>query len=158
MSKHVRLTLARAIAKSNLLRAEAGRKPITMNSLAVQAGVAATTITRLARTDDKAASALSLDLASKIVTVLDCGIEDLLEVTGKRPWICIRNPKKWTSTSCFFAICRTGGRLHFSWFSTACSPFKSCYFTMRFKTFPLLAVRLLHLPHLNHLLSIEYST
>jgi len=26
------------------------------------------------------ASALSLDLASKIVTVLDCGIEDLLEV------------------------------------------------------------------------------
>ncbi len=51
-----------------------------MNSLAVQAGVAATTITRLARTDDKAASALSLDLASKIVTVLDCGIEDLLEV------------------------------------------------------------------------------
>jgi len=83
MSKQVRLTLARAIAKSNHLRAEAGRKPITMNSLAVQAGVAATTITRLARTDDKAASALSLDLASKIVTVLDCGIEDLLEVTEK---------------------------------------------------------------------------
>jgi len=41
--------------------------------------VATTTITRLARTDDKAASALSLDLASKIVTVLDCEIEDLLE-------------------------------------------------------------------------------
>ena len=53
-----------------------------MNALAVQAGVAATTITRLARHDDKAASALSLDLdlASRIVTVLDCGIEDLLEV------------------------------------------------------------------------------
>ena len=83
MSKQVRLTLARAIAKSNLLRAEAGRKPITMNSLAVQAGVAATTITRLARTDDKAAAALSLDLASKIATVLDCGIEDLLEATEK---------------------------------------------------------------------------
>lgn len=49
---------------------------------AVQCDVAATTITRLARdTDDpKAASALSLDLASKILTVLDCGIEDLLEV------------------------------------------------------------------------------
>jgi hypothetical protein len=42
-------------------------------------GVAANTITRLARNDDKAAAALSLDLASKIVTVLDCGIEDLLE-------------------------------------------------------------------------------
>jgi hypothetical protein len=51
-----------------------------MNSLAVQAGVAATTITRLARNDDKAASALSLDLASKVVTVLDCGIENLMEV------------------------------------------------------------------------------
>jgi DNA-binding Xre family transcriptional regulator len=80
MAKQVRLTLAKAIAKANLRRAEAGEKPITMNSLAVQAGVAATTITRLARTDDKAAAALSLDLASKIVTVLDCGIEDLLEV------------------------------------------------------------------------------
>ena len=36
--------------------------------------------TRLARNDDKAAAALSLDLASKLVTALDCGIEDLLEV------------------------------------------------------------------------------
>jgi DNA-binding Xre family transcriptional regulator len=80
MAKQVRLTLAKAIAKANLRRAEAGERSITMNSLAVQAGVAATTITRLARSDDKAASALSLDLASRIVTVLDCGIEDLLEV------------------------------------------------------------------------------
>ena len=42
----------------------------------------ATTITRIAKhlDDPKAASALSLDLASKIVTVLDCGIEDLLEI------------------------------------------------------------------------------
>ena len=83
MAKQVRLTLAKAIAKANLRRAEAGEKPITMNSLAVAAGVAATTITRLARTDDKAASALSLDLASKIVTVLDCGIEDLLGVVER---------------------------------------------------------------------------
>ncbi len=37
-----------------------------MNSLATQAGVAAT--------------ALSLDLASKITTARDCWIEDLLEV------------------------------------------------------------------------------
>ncbi len=82
MSKQVRLTLAKAIAKANLRRAEAGQRPITMNSLAVAAGVATTTITRLARSaeDPKAAAALSLDLASKIVTVLDCGIEDLLEV------------------------------------------------------------------------------
>jgi hypothetical protein len=82
MAKQVRLTLALAIALANLRRAEAGQRPITMNSLAVAAGVATTTITRLARSaeDPKAASALSLDLAGKIVTVLDCGIEDLLEV------------------------------------------------------------------------------
>ena len=80
MSKQVRITLAKAIAKANLRRAETGEKAITMNSLAVAAGVAATTITRLARNDQKAAAALSLDLASKLVTALDCGIEDLLEV------------------------------------------------------------------------------
>lgn len=84
MAKQVTLTLARAIAKANLRRSEVGEKPITMNSLAVQAGVAATTITRLAQTGKNAAAALSLDLASMIVTVLDCGIEDLLEVTGDR--------------------------------------------------------------------------
>ena len=80
MAKQVRLTLAKAIAKANLRRAEAGEKAITMNSLAVLAGVATTTISRLERTDEKGASALSLELASKLVTVLDCGIEDLLEV------------------------------------------------------------------------------
>jgi len=82
MGKQVRFTLARALAKANLRRAEAGEKSLTMNSLAVQAGVSATTITRLARPidDPKSASALSLDLAGKIVSVLDCGIEDLLEV------------------------------------------------------------------------------
>jgi DNA-binding Xre family transcriptional regulator len=80
MAKQVRLTLAKAIAKANLRRAEAGEKAITMNSLAVQAGVAATTIARLARTDEKAATALSLDLASKIVTVLNCDISDLLSI------------------------------------------------------------------------------
>ena len=76
MAKQVRL----AIAKANLRRSEIGERPIKMNSLAVAPGVAATTITRLARSDEKAASALSLDLAGKVVTVLDCGIEDLLEV------------------------------------------------------------------------------
>jgi DNA-binding Xre family transcriptional regulator len=51
-----------------------------MNALASEIGVAATTVTRLARTDDKAASSLPLGLAGKIVTVLEVGIEDLLEV------------------------------------------------------------------------------
>jgi len=81
MTKKVRITLAKAIANANLRRAETGEKPITMNSLAAQAGVAATTLTRLARTDGKAESALSLDLAGKIVTVLDCEIEDLMEAS-----------------------------------------------------------------------------
>jgi len=80
MAKLVCLTLAKAIAKANLRCAEAGDKAITMHSLAVQAGVAATTVARLARSDEKAATALSLDLAGKIVTVLDCGIGVLLEV------------------------------------------------------------------------------
>ena len=82
MGKQVRFTLAKALAKANLRRSETGEKSLTMNSLAVQAGCASTTITRLGRSadDPKSASALSLDLASKIVTVLDCGIEDLLEV------------------------------------------------------------------------------
>jgi DNA-binding Xre family transcriptional regulator len=62
--------------------AAAGEETITINSLATQAGVAATTVAQLARTDDKAASALSLDLSSKIVTVLDCVIKDLLEVVN----------------------------------------------------------------------------
>jgi len=51
MAKQVRLTLAKAIPESNLRRAEAGVRSMTMNSLAVQAGVAATTITLLARND-----------------------------------------------------------------------------------------------------------
>ena len=80
VAKRVRITLAKALARANLRRAESGDKALTMNSLAIAAGVAATTITRLARNDDKAAAALSLDLASKLVTALDCGIEDLLEV------------------------------------------------------------------------------
>jgi DNA-binding Xre family transcriptional regulator len=80
MAKLVRMTLAKAIAKANMRGAELGEKSLTINSLAAKEGVAATTITRLARNDDKAATALSLGLASKIVTVLDCEIEDLMEV------------------------------------------------------------------------------
>jgi DNA-binding Xre family transcriptional regulator len=78
--KEVRLTLPKALALANLKRAERGQKAITMNALASEIGVAATTITRLARTDAKGASSLPLDLAGKILTVLDVGIGDLLEV------------------------------------------------------------------------------
>ena len=64
--KDVRLTLPKAIALANLKRAERGQRAFTMNSLASGIGVAAMTITRLARTDDKVASSLPLDLAGKI--------------------------------------------------------------------------------------------
>jgi DNA-binding Xre family transcriptional regulator len=80
VAKVVRLTLAKALAVANLKRVERGQKAISMNGLASEIGVAATTITRLARNDNKAASSLPLDLAGKIVTVLEVGIEDLLEV------------------------------------------------------------------------------
>jgi DNA-binding Xre family transcriptional regulator len=63
-----------------LAEVDRGQKAITMNSLAAEIGVAATTITRLARNDDKAASSLPLELAGKILTVLEVGIADLLEV------------------------------------------------------------------------------
>jgi len=66
-----------------VIAANGGQKVITMNSLAAEIGVAATTITRLARTDDKAASSLPLDLAGKILTVLEVGIEDLLEMVER---------------------------------------------------------------------------
>jgi hypothetical protein len=48
MAKQVRLTVAKAIAKANLRRAEAGEKPITINAIVTGIGVAATTITHLA--------------------------------------------------------------------------------------------------------------
>ena len=64
-----------------------------MNSLAVAACVAATTITRLAQIDDKSVLALSLDLAGKVVTVLDCGIEDLLEVVEEAQIVSADTPK-----------------------------------------------------------------
>lgn len=85
VAKTVRFTLQKAIAKANVRRAERGEKPLTMNTLAIEAGVAATTVSRLARDPDdpKAATALTLELAGKILTVLDCGIEDLLEVTAE---------------------------------------------------------------------------
>ena len=52
-----------------------------MNSLATQAGVSTTTITRIARPvdDPKAASALTLELAGKILTMMHCRIEILFE-------------------------------------------------------------------------------
>lgn len=80
--KEVRLTVDRALAFYNLRATQQGNKAISINELARRCGVAATTIHRLTRAidDPKRATSLSLDLASKIVTVLDAGIDELMEV------------------------------------------------------------------------------
>jgi len=80
LRKEVRLTLPEALAQANLKRAERGQKAISLDAVASEIGVAATTITRLSRTDDKDASSLPLHLAGKILTVHEVGIGDLLEV------------------------------------------------------------------------------
>ena len=81
--RRVRLTVNRALAFYNLRSAQSGGKAMTLHELARLSGVAATTTHRLARdpdTDPKAASSLSLDLATRIVTILGCDIDELLEV------------------------------------------------------------------------------
>ena len=80
LMKEVRLTLPKTIVLANRKRAERGLKAITMDALASEIGDAATTITRLARHDDKGASSLPLDLAGKILRVLEVGIGDLPKV------------------------------------------------------------------------------
>lgn len=65
---------------------------------------------RLARKDQQAASALYLELAGKIVTVLDCVIEDLLEVVNQNPDYCANESKQylllWFEKVSKFLLCR----------------------------------------------------
>ena len=75
MAKQVRLTVAKAIAKANLRRAEAGEKPITINAIVTGIGVAATTITHLAWTDGKGGNS----------TVIGSSIKDR-DCAGLRHW------------------------------------------------------------------------
>ena len=55
---------------------------MSINELARRCEVAATTVHRYFREEDdpKAASSLTLDLATKLVNVLDCGIDELMEI------------------------------------------------------------------------------
>lgn len=82
MAKRVRFTVSKALAWWNFKAAERGDAQMSINELARRCEVAATTIHRFFREegDPKAASSLTLDLASKIVNVLDCGIDELMEV------------------------------------------------------------------------------
>ena len=68
MAKQVRLTLAKALAKANLRRAEAGEKAITMNALAVAAGAVT------ARKDDApAAVQAAIDNVAGSSSISACG-------------------------------------------------------------------------------------
>ena len=92
--REVRLTVNKALAYRNLRAAQKGEKPITLHSLARLCGVAATTVHRLTRdpeTDAKAASALSLDLASRIVSVLECDIDEILEIKETEEYLDVSN-------------------------------------------------------------------
>lgn len=79
----VKLSVTRALAFYNLRAAQKNQKALSLHELARRCGVAATTVHRLSRdptTDPKAASSLSLDLASRLVSVLECDIDELLEI------------------------------------------------------------------------------
>jgi hypothetical protein len=77
INQQARLALARAIAKSNLLRAVAGVAATTITAWRV-------TTVRLPQQGGltKVASARSLDPESKIMMVLDCGIDNLPEASN----------------------------------------------------------------------------
>jgi hypothetical protein len=69
------------IANADLRHARTGEKATTMNSLAMMAGLAETTIIRLSINDQKAMSVMPLDIAGIIITVFDCDICDNLSIS-----------------------------------------------------------------------------
>lgn len=81
--RRVKLTLNTALAYFNLQASFRDEPPMSINELARRCEVSPTTVHRLFRdpeTDPKAANALSLDLASRLVSVLGCGIDELLTI------------------------------------------------------------------------------
>ena len=78
--KRVRFTLATCLAYFNLQRSFRGLPPWSINEVARKTGTSATTVHRLMRdaSDPKAAQALSLDLATRLCSVLECEVSDLL--------------------------------------------------------------------------------
>ncbi len=78
--KKVKLTVQTALAYENLQRSFRGEGPMSINELARLCNVSPTTAHRTMRGEDdpKAAQALSLDLASRLCSVLNCEISDLM--------------------------------------------------------------------------------
>ena len=79
--RRVRFTLQTCLAYFNLQRSFKGLPPWSINEVARQMNVSPTTFHRLFRdpeTDPKAAAAMSLDLATRICSVLECEISDLM--------------------------------------------------------------------------------
>lgn len=78
--KKVKLTVQTALAYFNLQRSFKSLHPWSINEVARQCSVSPTTIHRLFREEDdpKRAVALSLDLATRLCSVLECEISDLM--------------------------------------------------------------------------------
>ncbi|MAC71189.1 MAG: hypothetical protein CMP84_13420 [Gammaproteobacteria bacterium] len=78
--KKVKLTVNTCLAYFNLQRSFKGLPPWSINEVARKTGTSPTTIHRLFReeNDPKAAQALSLDLATRLCSVLECEVSDLM--------------------------------------------------------------------------------
>lgn len=78
--KRVKFVVAQQLAFHNLQRSLKGKGPLSINAVARLSGVSPTTIHRCFRGEDdsKRAVALSLDLASRLCSVLECEVGDLL--------------------------------------------------------------------------------
>ncbi len=78
--RKVRLTVQTALAYFNLQRSFKSLPPWSINEVARQTKTSPTTVHRLMREEDdvKAAQALSLDLATRLCSVLHCEISDLM--------------------------------------------------------------------------------
>ena len=78
--KKVKFVIAQQLAFHNLQRSFKGLPPWSINEVARLSGVSPTTVHRCFRSEDdpKAAHALSLDLASRLCSVLDCEVQDLM--------------------------------------------------------------------------------
>ena len=78
--RRVKFCVAQALAYENLQRSFRGLPPLSINEVARRSGTSPTTVHRTMRAEDdvKAASAMSLDLATRLCSVLHCEISDLM--------------------------------------------------------------------------------
>ena len=80
--RKAKFTVQQALAYHNLQRSFRGLGPLSINEVARLSNVSPTTVHRTMRSEDdpKSANALSLDLATRLCSVLRCEINDLITV------------------------------------------------------------------------------